>query len=85
VALGLVGTLADQPFEGGTLTRLDTPQGLQGLRVVWPEALCVARAATSMPGLSLRFEGANPAALRLAQEQFKGAFSVVRPGVALPF
>jgi hypothetical protein len=35
--------------------------------------------------LSLRFEGANPAALRLAQEQFKGAFSVVRPGVALPF
>jgi phosphomannomutase/phosphoglucomutase len=85
VALGLVGALADQPFEGGTLTRLDTPQGLQGLRVVWPEALCVARAATSMPGLSLRFEGANPAALRLAQEQFKGAFSVVRPGVALPF
>jgi phosphomannomutase/phosphoglucomutase len=82
VAEELVQALATQGFGAGTLTQLD---GDAALRVVWPDALCVARAATSTPGLALRFEGSTPDALRRAQGEFKTAFDAVRPGAALPF
>jgi phosphomannomutase/phosphoglucomutase len=82
VAEALVQALAGQGFGDGTLTQLD---GDPAVRVVWPDALCVARASTSTPGLALRFEGSSPDALRRVQGQFKSAFAAVRPGAALPF
>jgi phosphomannomutase / phosphoglucomutase len=82
VAESLVEALAAQSFGEGQLGRLD---GWPGLRVVWPEALCVVRVATSTPGLALRFEGTNAAALAQAQAQFKAVFARVHPGAALPF
>jgi len=82
VAESLVAALAGCGWDGGTLQPV---AGFSGLRVVWPDALCVARATTTVPGLALRFEGSTPAALQTAQACFKAAFTQVRPGAALPF
>ena len=85
VAEALVGELGTQDYDGAAMTRVDAGERLQGLRLVWPDALCVVRATTTTPGLALRFEGANAGALQQAQARFKAAFGVVRPGAALPF
>lgn len=82
VAESLVTALASCAFEGGELRPV---AGFTGLRVVWPDALGVVRATTTVPALALRFEGASPAALQQAQARFKAAFAQVRPGAALPF
>lgn len=82
VAETLVAALAGSGLEGG---KLEAVAGFTGLRVVWPDALCVVRATTTVPGLALRFEGSSAAALQQAQARFKAAFAQVRPGAALPF
>ncbi len=84
----LLQDLAPQAFDGGQVLRLAgaaTASGLEGLRVVWPDGLCVVRAATTTPGLVLRFEGSTTPALQQAQTRFKAAFAAIRPGVTLPF
>lgn len=85
VAEALVAALIDHGLEDGRLSSLEGVQGCYGLRVLWPDALCVARATTTATGLAIRFEAATPAALQQAQARFKAAFAVVRPGAALPF
>jgi len=82
VADGLVSALAACGLEGGELQPV---AGFAGLRIRWPDALCVVRATTTVPGLALRFEGHSPAALQQAQARFKAAFAQVRPGTAWPF
>ncbi len=84
----LLQDLAPLPFDGGKVLRLEgaaTTSGLEGLRIVWADGLCVIRASTTSAGLALRFEGTTPATLQQAQTRFKAAFAVVRPGVNLPF
>lgn len=83
----LIEDLATQPFDAATVQRLEGaagPGGLEGLRLVWPNSMCVVRASTTTPGLALRFAGQTTKALQEAQTRFKAAFEVVRPGVALP-
>jgi phosphomannomutase/phosphoglucomutase len=84
----LLQELAPQSFDGGKVLRLEgsaSSGGLEGLRVVWPDGLCVVRASTTTAGLVLRFEGSTAPALQQAQARFKAAFAVIRPGVTLPF
>lgn len=85
VARPLVDALAAQEIGGVLPQRLETDGQLSGLRVDWPDAMCVARVATTQPALALRFEGSDAAALQRAQAAFKAAFGRVRPGTPLPF
>ncbi len=85
VAEALVGELAAQAFADATPTHFKGSTEAPCLRLVWPDALCVARAGTTTPGLVLRFEGRDATALQRAQASFKQAFAVIRPGVELPF
>ncbi len=84
----LLQDLAPLGFDGGQVQRLEgaaAASGLEGLRIVWPDGLCVVRASTTSAGLALRFEGPTPPALQASQARFKAAFAAVRPGVKLPF
>jgi phosphomannomutase/phosphoglucomutase len=84
----LLNDLALQTFDAASIQRLQGGASgtlLEGLRIVWPDGLCVVRASTTSTGLAARFEGSNPAALQQSQARFKAAFAAIRPGVDLPF
>lgn len=85
VALPLLEALAAQEIGGVMPTRLETDGRFSGLRVDWPDAMCVARVATTQAALAVRFEGTDAAALQRSQSAFKAAFARVRPGTPLPF
>ena len=71
--------LAEADFDDGRVTTVD------GLRVDLPEGFGLVRASNTEPGLVLRFEAIDQAALERLQQRFASLIHGVRPDLALPF
>ncbi|MCA1247146.1 phosphomannomutase/phosphoglucomutase [Massilia sp. MS-15] len=59
--------------------------GIDGLRVEYPDGFGLARSSNTTPVVVLRFEGENPEALARIQAEFKSVILAARPDAELPF
>jgi phosphomannomutase/phosphoglucomutase len=59
--------------------------GIDGLRVEYPDGFGLARSSNTTPVVVLRFEGENPDALARIQAEFKQVILAAKPDAELPF
>jgi len=59
--------------------------GIDGLRVEYPDGFGLARSSNTTPVVVLRFEGENPEALARIQGEFKTVILAAKPDAELPF
>ncbi|QOY93946.1 phosphomannomutase/phosphoglucomutase [Massilia sp. UMI-21] len=59
--------------------------GIDGLRVEYPDGFGLARSSNTTPVVVLRFEGENPEALARIQAEFKEVILAAKPDAELPF
>ncbi|SFD64407.1 phosphomannomutase/phosphoglucomutase [Massilia yuzhufengensis] len=59
--------------------------GIDGLRVEYPDGFGLARSSNTTPVVVLRFEGENPEALARIQAEFKTVILAAKPDAELPF
>jgi len=59
--------------------------GIDGLRVEYPDGFGLARSSNTTPVVVLRFEGEDPAALARIQAEFKSVILAAKPDAELPF
>ena len=59
--------------------------GIDGLRVEYPDGFGLARSSNTTPVVVLRFEGENPEALARIQAEFKAVILAAKPDAELPF
>ncbi|KFI06264.1 phosphomannomutase/phosphoglucomutase [Massilia sp. BSC265] len=77
--------LIDSLRANATFPTSEKINGIDGLRVEYPDGFGLARSSNTTPVVVLRFEGENPEALARIQGEFKEVILAAKPDAELPF
>ena len=77
--------LIDSLRANATFPTSEKINGIDGLRVEYPDGFGLARSSNTTPVVVLRFEGENPEALARIQAEFKSVILAAKPDAELPF
>ena len=77
--------LIDSLRANATFPSSTSINGIDGLRVEYPDGFGLARSSNTTPVVVLRFEGENPEALARIQAEFKTVILAAKPDAELPF
>lgn len=77
--------LIDSLRANATFPTSTSINGIDGLRVEYPDGFGLARSSNTTPVVVLRFEGENPEALARIQGEFKSVILAAKPDAELPF
>lgn len=77
--------LIDSLRANATFPTSEKINGIDGLRVEYPDGFGLARSSNTTPVVVLRFEGENPEALARIQGEFKKVILAAKPDAELPF
>jgi phosphomannomutase/phosphoglucomutase len=77
--------LIDSLRANATFPTSEKINGIDGLRVEYPDGFGLARSSNTTPVVVLRFEGENPKALARIQAEFKSVILAAKPDAELPF
>jgi phosphomannomutase/phosphoglucomutase len=77
--------LIDKLRTDATFPTSEKINGIDGLRVEYPDGFGLARSSNTTPVVVLRFEGENPDALARIQDEFRSVILAAKPDAELPF